>query len=118
MSATTDSTLSKTANLEEVYKKIETPLHAIAGLKIVEWKNDTQSMGRRITCGLALASLAIVGLIDIVAGIAFGILTSPGELAGYKHSRHFFYRAGYGGMASLTFLTIFQYENIKGSTMA
>ncbi|ADI37658.1 hypothetical protein [Waddlia chondrophila] len=116
MTATLESS-PNSINLEAAYEKIKTPLHAIYGCKIISWKDETNAIGRRIVCGFALAGLAVAGIIDIIAGIALGILSSPAELLGYQYSRHFFLRTYYGGMTSLTFLTIFQYENVVGSTL-
>ena len=108
---------ASTAQLEATYENIKTPLHSLCGYKVINWKNETNSIGRRIVCGLALASLAFAGVIDMIASVALGILTSPAELAGYQYSRNFFARVGYGAMASLIFLTICQIENIKGETL-
>lgn len=103
---------------DKSYENVKTPLHTLFGHKVLEWKNETNSCGRRIVCGLALASLAIGGVLDMIASVALAILTSPGELAGYQYSRNFFLRVANGAITSLTFLTIFQYENIKGETLA
>lgn len=110
-------TLSRSAQLAPIYQIIKTPLHLRAGVAVIDWKNETNSIGRRITCGFALAGLAIAGVIDMIAAAAIGIFTSPAELGGYEISRNGWKRLYYGGIASFTFVTIYQYENIIGRTV-
>lgn len=95
---------------------IRTPLHALLGTKVLLWKNETNSAGRRIVFSIAFASFALIGVVDMVAGFVFGILSSPLELLGYQYSRHAFERVYLGGVASFLFLTTFQIENFLGTT--
>ena len=108
-------TENSSTQLAKTYELIKTPLHLIAGVKVINWKNESNSIGRRFVCGFALAGLAIAGVVDMVAAIAICVLASPAELAGYEFSRNGWKRLKYGGLASFTFLTIYQYENIKGN---
>lgn len=110
-------TASSTVQLAKAYEWIKTPLHLRAGYAIIDWKNETNSTGRRFVCGFAIAGLAIAGVIDMIAGIAIMIFTSPAELLGYEFARNGWHRLEYGALASLTFLTIYQYENFLGRTV-
>lgn len=100
-----------------VYQYIKTPLHSLLGRAVADWRNETNSIGRRLVCGVALAGLAIAGIIDMIAGIAIGILSFPLKLYGYQYSRYAFERVYWGGITSIFFLSTFQLENILGKTL-
>lgn len=112
MSSNAQEAPNSSVQLERAYELIKTPLHLIVGLKVIEWRNETQSMGRRIVCGAALFGLAFAGVIDMIGAVAILIFTSPLECAGYKFSRNGWYRLEFGATTSLVFLSIYQYDNI------
>ena len=105
--------------------KIDLELDAPLSVEIVrfpiKWRNEAKSIlgkvVRRVCCGVALALLAIAGLVEAVTSLALAILTSPSQLAGYELSSKLFHRAKRSAFGALMFISMGEFVNVYKDQM-
>lgn len=87
-----------------------------AMVQACDWRDKEQDIGdaiiRRVSCGVALASLSLVGLIDVIGSLALGVLTSPAFIFGVQLPSDLLERGVKGLGACALGLTYLQFLNI------
>ncbi len=91
------------------------PLHVISFFYLSAWRNIPSSgrslVARRITYGVGLAALAIIGAVDGVIRLAlalFAFAVKPSSV----HPKTFLINSCMGFLYSLSFITKYQVDNI------
>jgi hypothetical protein len=109
------TTFCASRNLISINKPIyRIPLHIFSAIYLCAWRDSESSIVpiavRRITCGIALAALAILGLIDTIVRIVSAIF-----ILAIKQSRNpskaCLVDAFFGFSQSIHFFTYLQLEN-------
>lgn len=85
---------------------------------LLKWRNEApiktgEAWGRCFAIVIPSVLCGIIGLVDAVASVIFGVLTLPGELCGIQLSRHLFLRSFLSVFTSLAALTYLQYANFS-----
>lgn len=102
--------------LMEINKPIyRIPLHVFLAINVSAWR-DSESFivpiaVRRITCGIALAALAILGLIDSIIRVTSALFILPIKLS-INPSKLCLVDAYFGFSQSICFLTSLQLKNV------
>ncbi|MBA2367586.1 MAG: hypothetical protein H0V82_01005 [Candidatus Protochlamydia sp.] len=88
------------------------PFHILAALKVLSWRNSPSPSlplgARKITYGLAMGTLAIIGIADGIIRIALSILIYPFQPS---TSYSFFKSAIFGFKQSIYYATHLQIDN-------